>query len=205
MTQDIPFVPLAAMGSIVFAFVNFLKFLTAKDWVAARTQAITWGAGIAGALLFAHSDFGNSITIAGHYMDNLHTTSLVILGLSASSLFTFANQTLKAVDRNQTAATPPLSIKKNNEMRVNQASAWSAPAVLSSPGVLEQYTPNQEAARRAGWNPDDGKAPYTHTFEPADAFIPGGIPVTELTLEKVKPDPPKVRAKARAKPKGPKR
>lgn len=32
-----------------------------------------------------------------------------------------------------------------------------------------------EAARKAGWNPADGPAPYDHALEPADAIVEGGV------------------------------
>ncbi len=217
MTADIPFVPLVALGTLVFTFVNFLKFLSGRDWNAAITQAVAWVAGIVAIVLVAHTDFGNSITIAGHYLDNLNIASQVFLGLMATSLLSTANEFKKAFDHTDSAATPPLIPSMSKTQPV--MATLEAPSYLDFPQaqpvarVLDSatggnLTPDQKsytisdaemaAAQRAGWNPKDGDPPYHHAPEPPDAMIPAGTPVIEA---------PKAvsRAQTKEKPKAPAR
>lgn len=103
------FVPLAALGATVFAFVNFLKYLRARDTNAAVTQLIVWIGGAGAVFLFAASQFGSTIKIDGaHTLDQLTFWSRVILGINAASLLTVANEFRKAVDRTDTSVTPSL-------------------------------------------------------------------------------------------------
>ncbi len=83
------FAPLAFLGALVYKFVDFLKFVKAKDWNAAGTQLVAWVAGIVAITLFANSDFAAGIDLGGRSLDSLNFVSQVIVGLSATSLFFF--------------------------------------------------------------------------------------------------------------------
>jgi hypothetical protein len=131
MTSDIPFVPLVGLGTLVFTLVNFLKFLSGRDWNAAITQGVAWVSGIISVVLVAHTDFGNSITIAGHYLDNLNWSSQLFLGLMAASLLSTANEFKKAFDHTDSASTPPLIPRKSKVLGI---------ATESTPGVRPQST-----------------------------------------------------------------
>lgn len=105
---DIPFTPLVALGAIIFALINFLKYVTNKSWSQVVTQAVAWGAGVIGVALFAHSQIGGGIAIGGTTLHRLDWASQFIVGLSATSFFSPVIKTLEAIDNTNTAVTPAL-------------------------------------------------------------------------------------------------
>lgn len=106
------FAPLAFLGALVYKFVDFLKFVKARDWNAAGTQAIAWFAGIIAITLFAHSNFADGINLGDRSLSSLNFVSQVIVGLSATSLFSAFYDAKRAVDRTDSAKTPALILDK---------------------------------------------------------------------------------------------
>lgn len=100
------FVPILALGTLVFTFVIFLKNVTAQQWRSAVTQLIAWVAGIAGVFLMAATEFASGITIGSTTMDKLGFWSKVIVGLLATSLLSTLNELKKALDTTDTAVVP---------------------------------------------------------------------------------------------------
>jgi hypothetical protein len=101
------FVPIVVLTAMVYAFINFLKYLTNKQWTAALTNIVVWIAGYLAVLIFAHSDWASSVTI-GKPLDELSGASLIIAGFVAGSTAISANQARAAFDRSDSSATPPL-------------------------------------------------------------------------------------------------
>lgn len=110
-----PFVPLAAMGALIFTAVNFLKFLTSKNWSAVITQLVSWAAGVAVLALVASTDFAEGIAIGDTSLAKLGGSSLFFVGLMASSIFGFAKVALQAVDGHDSAVQAPLVPVSNGE------------------------------------------------------------------------------------------
>lgn len=129
--QSIPFVPLAALGSAVFVFVNFLKYLTNRDWNAALTQATAWAAGIGAVCLFSNAALANGITVGTTTLARLDFWSQVCLGLSASSALSTFNEFKKAVDTSDTASTPPLLKAVHTRWKISRVPAAPATAAAS--------------------------------------------------------------------------
>lgn len=103
------FIPLLALGALVYKFVDFLKYAKAKDWNATLTQAIVWVSGIGAVALFASSGFAGDIAVFnGLTLANAGLVEQVILGLSAGSLFSAGYDAKKAIDNNDSAKTPSL-------------------------------------------------------------------------------------------------
>lgn len=102
------FVPLVLLGALVYKFVDFLKYLRVGDWNAAGTQAIAWVAGIVAVILFAATDFGKSIDVGGQALSDLNFASTLVIGLSATSLFSTVYDLKSAVDRTDSGKTPAL-------------------------------------------------------------------------------------------------
>ncbi len=102
------FAPLAFLGALVYKFVDFLKFVKVGDWNAAGTQVIAWVAGIVAITLFANSDFSSEIDFGGRSLESLNFVSQVVIGLSATSLFSAFYDVKRAIDVNDTAKTPAL-------------------------------------------------------------------------------------------------
>jgi hypothetical protein len=102
------FVPLLALSALVLKVIDFLRYLTAKEYTGALTQAIAWVAGIAVVFLFAASDFSSGIDIGGAPLDSLNFYALVIIGLTVASTGGLATDVLKAVDGKRSSAKPRL-------------------------------------------------------------------------------------------------
>ncbi len=102
------FAPLALLGALVYKFVDFLKFVKVGDWNAAGTQAIAWLAGILAITLFANSDFSAGINFGERSLGSLNFISQVVIGLSATSLFSAFYDVKRALDNSDSARTPSL-------------------------------------------------------------------------------------------------
>jgi hypothetical protein len=103
-----PLVPLIALGTIVFSFVNVLKFASGGQWNAVITQIIAWVAGIAGIFLAGETQFASGIAVGDTNLELLDTPSKLFLGLVATSLLSTVNEIKKAIDHTDSASTPPL-------------------------------------------------------------------------------------------------
>ncbi len=80
------FAPIALLGALVYKFVDFLKFVKVGDWNSAGTQAVAWLAGI-WLLRFRQLGFSTGIEFGGQSLASLNFVSQVVIGLSATSLF----------------------------------------------------------------------------------------------------------------------
>jgi hypothetical protein len=103
-----PFVPLAAMGALVFTIINFLKMLTNKQWSPVLTQIISWGAGVVVVMLFANTDWADTVSFGGVPLSQLNGWSQFVIGLMAASIFGVVKEITKAIDSSDSAAKPPL-------------------------------------------------------------------------------------------------
>ena len=99
---------LTALRTLVFTFVNFLKYLRARNGSAVLTQLIAWLAGIGGIALVAHTQFATDIVFGKHTLATLNGTSQLFLGLIATSILSTVNEVKKAIDNGDSAKTPNL-------------------------------------------------------------------------------------------------
>jgi hypothetical protein len=106
--NSIPFVPLLALGTLVFTVVNFLKFVKAKDWNAAVTQGIAWIAGVVVVALFAQTQFAEQLRVGTLRFSQMTFATQLFFGLIATSLLSTLNEFKKAIDNTDTAGTPSL-------------------------------------------------------------------------------------------------
>lgn len=96
----------ALLGALAYKLTDFLRFVSGRDLKAAMTQAIAWASGVGAVFMFAASDFGSQVEVNGMTLDEFNAVSLIILGMSASSVFGFANDALSAVDQTRTSQKP---------------------------------------------------------------------------------------------------
>lgn len=114
------FVPTAAMGALVFTLVNFLRFLTNKDWTSAITQLTSWVAGVVVTFLVAATDWANGIDVGGTALSVLNGSSLVFVGLMSSSIFGVVKNVIQGFDNQDSARMPPLVPPKTLEVPPHQ-------------------------------------------------------------------------------------
>lgn len=106
---DIPMVPLVALGTLVFTFVNFLKFLRARDFNAAGTQVIAWVSGVGATFLASASQvIGHGVGVGGVALNDLDAYTKVVVGMIATSVLSTVNEIKKAIDNSDSAQTPRL-------------------------------------------------------------------------------------------------
>ncbi len=103
-----PLVPLVALGTVVFNLVNVLKYASGRQWNSVVTQLIAWAAGVAGIFLVGATEFASGIMVGDVSLEGLDTPSKFFLGLVATSLLSTFNELKKALDRSDSASTPPL-------------------------------------------------------------------------------------------------
>ena len=100
--------PIVLLGTLVFTFVNFLRFLVNGDWSSVVTQLIAWGAGVAGVFLIKATDFAEGIKVGDLTMNKLGFWSSLVMGVLATSLLSTVNEVKKALDNNDSARVPAL-------------------------------------------------------------------------------------------------
>jgi hypothetical protein len=126
--------PIVLLGTLVFTFVNFLRFLVGRDWSAVLTQLIAWGAGVAAVFLIKATPFAQGVKIGSMQMDKMGFWSSLVVGLLATSLLSTVNVVKKALDANDSAKVPALipRASKNPVTRLGQPGQPGQPARPSS-------------------------------------------------------------------------
>jgi hypothetical protein len=104
----VEFVPALALAALILKFVDFLRYLKARDVNGAGTQVIVWAAGVGGLLLAAQTQFAAHVPIGDVTLDKLGVWDIVFAGLTAASVASAAKDVLKSVDNNNTSKIPTL-------------------------------------------------------------------------------------------------
>ncbi|MBL7490830.1 hypothetical protein I6A60_24610 [Frankia sp. AgB1.9] len=102
------FAPLAAVGTLVFTFVNFLTYIRARQWNGVLTQAIAWVAGVGAIMLAARTDFASNVSFGDSSLGNMDIATQIFLGLIATSILSTVNEFKKAFDNSDSAKKDPL-------------------------------------------------------------------------------------------------
>lgn len=97
------------LGSLVFSFVNFLRWLTSADWKPVINQLVAWAAGLAAVFLVAGTQWAAGINLMTVTLDQANIFEKVILGLVVASVYSPIAQVIKAVDSSQTAQVPAVT------------------------------------------------------------------------------------------------
>ena len=99
---------LAAIGTVVFTAVNFIRFALAGDKSSAAGQVLAWASGIAAALIIAHTDLATAFVFGAKPLNQLNLVSQGLAGLMAASSISVVNEIKKAIDNTDSARVPPL-------------------------------------------------------------------------------------------------
>lgn len=102
------FAPLLAMAALVFSLINFLRFLSGKDYKSAVTQLTVWVGGVVVAFLVAQTDFASGISVGDLPLDQLNGWSLLFVGLSIGSTGSVVNELRGAIDNSDSTRKPSL-------------------------------------------------------------------------------------------------
>jgi hypothetical protein len=101
------FVTAAGMLAFVKSVVDFVRYLRARNtgWI---TQLAVWVAGIGVVVAFSHSDFAESVAVAGVSLATAGWGTLVLAGLGLGSSAMLTNDFKQAIDTSDSAVKPPL-------------------------------------------------------------------------------------------------
>jgi hypothetical protein len=80
----VSFTPIAAVGTLVFTFVNVLTYIRSKNVNGVVTQGIAWLAGVAAILIAAHTQFASQISFGSQKLSQMDWQTQVFLGLIAT-------------------------------------------------------------------------------------------------------------------------
>lgn len=104
------FFGVAALIAMVYAVVNFLKYVTSGHYREALTQVVVWFAGLFCVWLFSAASATAALSIGdtGFTLGSLDWAGRVIAGFGFGSIATGFNDYKKARDDSDSAAVPPL-------------------------------------------------------------------------------------------------
>lgn len=108
--------PLLLMSAIVYSLLNFISFLSAKDWKAAGKIGASYVVGIVVMVVFAKSTIGAPMVFFGMALGTLNTFDLILLGLVAPSIAGVGYNLKQAIDGKDTAIVPSLGGKPTLNM-----------------------------------------------------------------------------------------
>ena len=108
--MNIPIVGLVGLIALVVKIVDFVRLLAnaSTEKSAIVTQALAWLGGVLAVVLYAATDFADSVTIGGHRLDQTSIVSCVLIGMVLGSMASAAVDAKQAIDNNDSAAKPPL-------------------------------------------------------------------------------------------------
>jgi hypothetical protein len=107
--MDISFVPIVALGLVVYTLLNAIKFLLNRQWNALLTLVLGWIAGVAAVWLFGATAWGPVVTIGEKSLDALSFADKMVVGLVVVSTGSALYDLKRAFDGTDSAATPPLT------------------------------------------------------------------------------------------------
>lgn len=107
MEPVVPIVLLAALGGKV---LDFIKYLTNRDWNAVVTQASAWATGIVLTFVASAANVFDGLVVPGldQTFQDLNGASKVLVGSALLSLLSVAYDFKKAFDGTDSAKTPSL-------------------------------------------------------------------------------------------------
>lgn len=100
--------PLVALAALLVSVINFLRYLSGKDWNGAITQLSAWVGGVMVVMLAAGTDWAERIDVSGVPLGMLNAWSLIFLGLTVASTGSLIVEFKKALDSSDSAKKPGL-------------------------------------------------------------------------------------------------
>lgn len=101
-------VPAFGLVSMIYAFIDFGRFLTNADWASVKTQVVAWAAGVGAVFLWAQTDMAETYSLAGQNLSKMDGWSLFAAGLGAASAAGVGYKAKQAFDNSDSAKVPPL-------------------------------------------------------------------------------------------------
>ena len=114
--NNIPIVGIAGLLALVWKTIDLLRMLANFDRQKSGviTQVLSWVGGILAVLLYANSDFADTVTIGGKNLAAVSGVTLIMIGVVLGSMASAAVDIKQAVDGNDSASMPKLIPDKTN-------------------------------------------------------------------------------------------
>jgi len=106
--ETVSLTQLAAIGTVVFTAVNFIRFALAGDKSSAGSQILAWLSGIVAAWIVAHTGLAAAFVFGATPLNQLNLVSQGLVGLMAASSISVVNEVKKAIDNTDSARVPTL-------------------------------------------------------------------------------------------------
>jgi hypothetical protein len=97
---------LTALGTVVFTFINMIRFAVAGQVSSAFRQILAWASGVIAALIVARTSLGEGFTFGSRSLSHIGWFSQCLVGLMAASTISVVNEIKKAIDRTDSARVP---------------------------------------------------------------------------------------------------
>ena len=108
--MDIPILGVVGLVALIYKTIDFLRMLvnlkTQKSGVV--TQLVAWVGGILAVVLYANSDFADSVTIGGKNLSAMGGATLFMVGIVLGSMASATVDIKQAFDNNDSASKPKL-------------------------------------------------------------------------------------------------
>jgi hypothetical protein len=106
---DLEFVPILALGLVVYTLTNLVKYARARDWNGVLTLLAGWAIGVLAVWLVGATDWGATITVGGtKTLDLLGWAEKILVGLVVVSAASTVADLRKSFDNSDTATKPHL-------------------------------------------------------------------------------------------------
>jgi hypothetical protein len=106
---DLEFVPILALGLVVYTLTNLVKYAKVRDWNGVLTLLAGWAIGVLAVWLVGATDWGATITVGGtKTLDLLGWAEKVLVGLVVVSAASTVADLRKSFDNSDTATKPHL-------------------------------------------------------------------------------------------------
>lgn len=107
---DIPIVGVVGLIALTYKAIDFVRLLAnfQKEKSGVVTQVLSWVGGIAAVMLYANSDYADTVVIGEKNLSAVGGVSLVLLGIVLGSMASAAVDLKQAIDTTDSASKPKL-------------------------------------------------------------------------------------------------
>jgi len=105
---NIEFIPIVALGLVVYTLTNFVKYVRNREWSSAVTLVLAWVVGVAAVWLFGATAWGAQVNVGEKSLDLLSFADKLVVGLVVMSAGSTLYDLKRSFDSSDSAATPAL-------------------------------------------------------------------------------------------------
>lgn len=108
--MNVPIVGIVGLAALVWKVTDFIRY--AANYRTSRssliTQLVSWTGGVVAVLVYAATDYANTVTIGAVRLDHASVISRILIGVVLGSMASTAVDLKQAIDGNDSAAKPSI-------------------------------------------------------------------------------------------------